>query len=67
MHENLIFEELQQNSRVECRESHRKLLTLQSKHLMRNDQKYNNDITAKAVNKHWKLQRSRLKALVGLA
>lgn len=35
---------------------------------MRNDQEYHNDITAKAVNKkHWKLQRSRLKALVGLA
>lgn len=35
---------------------------------MRNGQEYHNDITAKAVNIiKWKLQRSRLKALVGLA
>lgn len=34
---------------------------------MRNDQEHHNDITVKAVTKkHWKLQRSHLKALVNL-
>lgn len=34
---------------------------------MRNDQEYLDEITAKAVKKNWKIQRSRLKDVVGLA